>query len=199
MADNLSDSELISKCIFDGDKTSWEAFVKKYSRLIWNSIHKTFHAYSFSYSREDTEDMYNSIFLALIERDFHKLKQYRGQNACSVSTWLSIVAAHMTIDYMRKDKGHLNVYAGQDDREIWDSIPDTKYRSDKFVETKQMSENLKKSIQSLSTRDRLIYDLLYKKGFSPEETAETLKLPVSIVYSRKHRIIEKIKKHIAAM
>jgi len=199
MTDTLSDMELITRCIFDGDRAAWEALVKKYSRLIWNSIHKTFQIHSFSYSREDAEDMYGSVFLSLLEKDFNKLKQFRGDNACSLSTWLSIITVRMTIDYMRRDRGNLIVTPAQEDRDIWDVIPDSQYRADTLIEKKQASAHLKKSIDLLSARDRLIYDLLYNKGFSPELTAETLRLPVSIVYSRKHRIIEKIKKYIEAM
>jgi RNA polymerase sigma-70 factor (ECF subfamily) len=199
MTDNLSDSQLLNRCIDGGDKAAWEAFVKKFSRLIWNSIHKTFSTHFFSYSREDAEDMYSSVFLSLVDRDFNKLKQFRGDNACTLSTWLSIITVRMTIDYMRRDKRHMAVNPGEEDREIWDVIPDNRYRADTLVEEKQADEHLKKSIDLLSVRDRLIYDLLHNKGFSPEETAETLKLPVSIVYSRKHRIIEKIKKNIDAL
>jgi RNA polymerase sigma factor (sigma-70 family) len=199
MEKNITDNELINKCLFDGDKSAWEAFVTKYSKLIWNSIRRTFHSYSFRYSSEDVEDVFSSVFLSLVEKDFNKLRQFRGENACSVSTWLSVAVVHMTIDYMRKDKGHLVVNSNQEEREIWELVPDTTYRSDRLLEKKQVNQDLIKAVKILTQRDRLIYDLLYNKGFSPEETAETLKLSVSIVYSRKHRIIEKIRKNITAM
>lgn len=194
--DNLTDSELIKRCLSDGDRAAWEAFVRRYSRLIWNYIRKTFHSYSFQYTEEDVEDIYSTLFLSLVEDDFKKLRQFRGENSCAVSTWLTVVTVRLTIDYMRKDKRHHILKSDHEDRDIWESIPDTKYRPDKLIEEKQKSESLKISMAALSTRDEMIYNLLYNKGFSPEETAETLGLSVSAVYSRKHRIIEKIKKNI---
>jgi len=55
---------------------------------------------------------------------------------------------------------------------------------------------LRKSLASLSPRDGMIFDLLYNKGESPENAAQTLGLSAALIYSRKHRIIEKIKKNI---
>ena len=127
------------------------------------------------------------------------LRQFRGENACAVSTWLTIISVRKTIDYMRKDKRHHVLKSDQEDRDIWESIPDTKYRADKIIEEKQEMESLKVSMAELSPRDEMIYNLLYNKGFSPEETAETLGLSVSAVYSRKHRIIGMIKKNIKSM
>lgn len=196
MTDTLTDNELIKRCLSDGDRSAWETFVRRYSRLIWNSIHKTFLSYSFQYTSEDVEDMYSAVFLSLVEKDFKKLKQFRGENSCAVSTWLTVVVVRMTIDFMRKDKRHHILKSDREDRDIWESIPDAKYRADTLIEEKQEKESLEISMAGLSPRDKMICDLLFNKGFSPEETAETLGLTPSAVYSRKHRIIGKIKKAI---
>ncbi len=199
MADQRTDNELIKRCLHNGDREAWETFVRRYSRLIWNSIHKTFHSYFFQYTNEDIEDIYSSLFLSLVEKDFKKLRQFKGKNACSVSTWLTIITVRLTIDYMRKDKRHYVLKSDQEDRDIWESIPDSKSRADKLVEEKQMGESLKISVGTLSSRDEMIYDMLYNKGYSPEDTAKKLGLTVSAVYTRKHRIIGKIKKNIKDM
>jgi RNA polymerase sigma factor (sigma-70 family) len=197
--DKVTDYALLKKCIDDNDKAAWEVFVRNYSKLIWNSIHKTFLRYSFQYSNEDVEDMYSSIFLSLVENDFNKLRQFRSKDACSISTWLSIISVRMTIDFLRKDKSHLITESSSDDHDIWNLLSDNKYRSDKLLEQKQANEILKESIALLSPKDKMIYDLLYNRGGSPEDTAKTLGLPTSMIYSRKHRIIEKIKKNIGRM
>ncbi len=199
MIENLTDFELIQKCLDNEDKAAWEAFVRRYSKLIWNTIHKTFHTYSFRYSNEDTEDMYSSAFLSLIENDFKKLRQFRRENACTVSTYLTIITSRMTIDYMRKDKGRFMIEPIREDGEVWEKVPDGKFRPDELVEKKQVDESLKRTIDSLSPKDGMIYDLLYNKGISPEDAAKTLGLTVSAVYTRKHRIIEKIKKNMKGM
>lgn len=196
MKNHPEDHELIRRCLDDEDRTSWEAFVRKYSRLIWNVIHKTFHNYSFTYSQEDVDDMYSSVFLSLVNNDFKKLRQFRGENSCSVSTWLSIITVRMTIDYMRKDKKHLIMESGEEDRDILDVIPDNEYRADRLLENKQRDESLKAAVDDLPARDGMIYDLIFNKGFSPEDAARTLGMTVAALYAKKHRIIKKIKKTI---
>jgi RNA polymerase sigma-70 factor (ECF subfamily) len=193
---NLSDHELIRRCLDDEDRTAWEAFVRKYSKLIWNAIHKTFHQHGFAYQREDAEDVFSSLYLSLIENKFKRLREFRGENACALSTWLSVVTIRLTIDYLRKDKNHLNVKSGQEDSDIWDLIPDNRYQADTLVEKKQAGEKLKKSVDALSARDKMLYELTYNKGFSPEETAAAMGMSVAAVYTQKHRIIAKIKKNI---
>lgn len=195
MNDKLSDNELIKRCLDNTDKASWEAFVRRYSKLIWNTIHKTFHTYSFRYSNEDAEDMFNDLFLALINDDFKKLRQFRSDNACSVSTWLTIITSRMTIDFMRKDKSRYIATSLNEETDILDMVPDSRHRADRLIEEWEDDETLNKKIAALSPTDGIIYDLLYKQGFSPEDTAKTMGLSVSAVYTRKHRMIEKFKKH----
>jgi len=195
--ENETDLSLIQECINGDNKAAWEAFVKKYSKLIWNSIHKTFRRYSFQYTPEDGEDMYSAIFLSLVENDFKKLRQFHQENSCSLSTWLTIISVRRTIDFLRKDKRHLSAEPAGEDQDIWNIIPDFTYKADQLLERKEADENLKKSLSSLSPRDGMIFDLLYNKGVSPEDAAQTLGLSANLIYSRKHRIIEKIKQSIS--
>ncbi len=169
--------------------------MRRYSKLIWNTIHRTFHTYFFRYSNEDAEDMFSALFLALINDDFKKLRQFRSENACNVSTWLTIITSRMTIDYMRKDKSRYVVTPNDDEKDIFDIVPDNRCRADRLIEEREDHEILNKKIAALSPTDGIIYDLLYNQGFSPEDTAKTMGLSVSAVYTRKHRIIEKFKKN----
>ena len=198
VTDNATDLNLIQACVNGDNKAAWETFVKKYSKLIWSSIHKTFRRYSFQYTAEDGEDMYSAIFVSLVENDFNKLRQFRQENSCSLSTWLTIISVRKTIDFMRKDKRHLSAEPTREDQDIWDIIPDIKYQADHLLERKQADEHLRKSLASLSPRDGMIFDLLYNKGVSPEDAAQTLGLSAAMIYSRKHRIIDKIKKTISS-
>ncbi|MBI4689541.1 MAG: sigma-70 family RNA polymerase sigma factor [Nitrospirae bacterium] len=196
MTDSSHDTELIARCLSDENGMGWEAFVRTYSKLIWNSIHKTFSSYNFRYSQEDTEDIYSSVFLSLIENNFKKLKQFKGENACSLATWLTIITSRLTIDYMRKDKRHLFVEPHSEEKDILDLIPDGRDCAEKTLEGKQINEGFKKSVNSLSPQDKMLYDMLYHRGISSEEAAEILGISVAVVYTKKHRIIKKIKKNV---
>jgi RNA polymerase sigma factor (sigma-70 family) len=191
--------ELLKRCLDEGDVTVWESFVRLYSRLIWGTIHKTFNLYAFRYSKEDTEDIYSSVFLSLIEDDFRRFRQFRSENACSFSTWLSVIASRMTIDYMRRDKKHLIVEAKDEDRDILDIIPQGDPGVTEMIEEREDGDNFRKALKLLSPKDRMIYDLLYMKETTPEETADIMGLSISSIYTSRHRIIKKMKKIIEDM
>jgi len=201
MADiaEAQESELLARCLEGVDAEAWEQFVRVYSGLVWSSIRRTFSSYSFRYSNEDIEDIYGTVFHDLVENDFRKIRQFRGKNACSLSTWLAIVAVRKTIDFLRKDKRHLFIKAGEEEGYIWEAIPENSRRVDDLLEERETRALIEKAARGLARNDRLIYRLLYEKGCSVEEAARILGLQQDHIYSRRHRIIEKIKKMLEAM
>jgi len=196
MADVLDDGELIKRCLSGHDKTAWEIFVRQYSRVIWSSIHKTFKTYSFQNSKEDAEDIYSSVFLSLLEDDFRRLRQFRSGNACTLPTWLTVVTVRKTIDYIRHDKRHLFIETISDDVDLFANHPDSCNGADALLDQKQTTMALESSLDALSPEDRETYDLLFDKGLPPEHVAERLGVSVSAIYSRKSRMLVKMKKSL---
>lgn len=197
MSTDTSDIELISKCINENDIYAWEEFVRKFSRLVWKSIRKTFYNYSFQHTREDIEDMYNSVFLSLMENDFKKLRQFKNKNDCAVSTWLAIISVRTTIDFLRKDKSYLSIDTAEEDQNLWEIVPDHSQRADRKIETFQNERDFERSVENLPPKDRMIYDILFRRGISAEDAAEMLGMTTQSIYTRKHRIIEKIRKSVS--
>jgi RNA polymerase sigma factor (sigma-70 family) len=199
IADLAQEAELLAKCIGDSDPEAWEQFVRNYSGLIWGAIRRTFASYSFRYSNEDIEDIYGAVFYDLVENDFKKIRQFRGENACSLNTWLTIIAVRKTIDFLRQDKRHLFIKAGEEEGDIWEAIPENSRSVDCLLEEGEIRSVIERAANALPRNDRLIYCLLYEKGCSAAEAAHILGLQPAHIYSRKHRIIEKIKKILEAM
>ena len=185
--------------LFNNDEKAWEAFVRRYSRLVWSSIHKTFISYGFSNSKEDVEDIYGAVFLSLMEDDFRRLRQFNSENACSLSTWLSIVTVRKTIDYIRADKRHLCPDLGEDDGDPAETLPDKRDRADEELEGRQDKELLDRAVAALSVRDKLLYELIFVREVPPEEIAGMMGLTVPTVYSRKHRITARMKKIVGGL
>lgn len=192
----FDDGDLIKRCLSGCDKTAWELFVKRYSRVIWGSIHKTFKTYSFQNSKEDAEDIYSAVFLSLVEDDFRRLRQFRSENACTLSTWLSVVTVRKTIDYIRQDKRQLFVETEVEEGDLLANHPDKRNGADALLEQKQMSVALESALAALSPEDRETYDLLFAKGLPPERVAERLGVSISAIYSRKSRMLGKLKKSL---
>ncbi len=196
MEDVRGDKELIERCVSGSDDAAWEEFVRQYGRLVWSGVHRTFRAASFSFAPEDAEDLFSSIFLSLVENDFESLRQFQGRNACTLSTWLTVVAAHRTIDFMRRS-GNRRQVSLDDPVSAWsETLSDGRDSMEAVLCNRQLHASLHSSLTSLSSDDRQVFELLYQKGLSPESAARTLGISIGAVYTRKHRLIERLKKDI---
>jgi len=190
-----TEKELLNAC-FQGDKTAWDAFVEKYTDLIYHTIHKTLRMYFPDFLYQDLEDVHNSIFLSLIENDYKKLRQYKGINGCTVSSWLMVIAMNTTLNFIKKEAGRLNISLdfSETGKAILDTIPHPMPTViDEIVESEQI-KLLKKLMEGLNPSDRLFLKYYYEDDLPPEEIARIMNLSVSAIYSKKSRIIDKLQK-----
>ncbi len=94
---------LLAGCIH-GDKSSWDAFVQQYSALVYHTIRKTFGLHHAKLNVDVIEDLYQEFFVSILREDFKKLRQFKGDRGCTLASWLRLVAARLTIDFLRKQK-----------------------------------------------------------------------------------------------
>ena len=114
-----SDTKLIKACLAQ-DKVAWDMFVEKYSRLICHAIVNTLKKYSTAPENQMVDDLFHTVFLSLIEKNYKKLRQFQWK--CKLSSWLHIIAVRTTIDYLRKQSKHLSLN-GETQEEISLSLP----------------------------------------------------------------------------
>ena len=175
---------LLSGCV-NGDKAAWDAFVLQYSSLVYHTIKKTLSLYHVEARQELIEDLFQEFFLSILREDFRKLRQFRGDRACSLASWLRLLAARLTIDFFRNQRPPTV--------EVPDSLPSVQPDpSDSLMDTEQASR-LSQALEGLPPRDRLFLEFYYRKGLSPEEIAAILKVSVSAVYTQKSRILAKLR------
>ena len=175
---------LLAGCL-NGEKRAWDAFVLQYSSLVYHTIRKTLSLYHVEARQELIEDLFQEFFLSILREDFRKLRQFWGDRGCSLASWLSFLAARLTIDFFRNQRPPTV--------EVPDSLPSVQPDpSDSLMDTEQASR-LSQALEGLPPRDRLFLELYYRKGLSPEEIAAILKVSVSAVYTQKSRILAKLR------
>ncbi len=189
---DISEAELLSRCLSNEDSGAWELFVRNYAKLIWSAIHKTFRSTSFGYSSQDAEEVFNTIFLSLVDDNFKKLRQFQSRNSSTLSTWLSVVTIHKTIDYMRMQ--HRGRVSSIEDHEgLAETLADNTQTIETVLIKKQQLDALAKTLSTLPSQDKAIFDLLYVRNLSPDAAARELGISLAAFYTRKHRLVEKIK------
>jgi RNA polymerase sigma factor (sigma-70 family) len=190
-----SEKALINDCIA-GDKDAWDQFVEKYTNLIYHtaiSVLKKNYADHQLY--DELEDIHNGIFLALIENNYKKLRQYQGINGCSVSSWLVTVVTNYTLNFIerRKDTISLDSTQSDDDSSLMDTISDEGPTPFDRVAESEQYELLHELMEGLNAKDKLFFKYFYEDDLPPEEIASLMNVSVSTIYSTKSRIIKKLK------
>ena len=185
------DIKLVERCISQ-DKKAWDAFVKKYNRLISHSIVQTLTRYFFSLENQIVEDLFHSVFLSLIEDNCKKLRQFRWR--CSLSSWLHVIAARVTIDYLRKQSTGFSLNGETDDEiPLKDKLTNGNPLPDEILEHKEEKVIFEQIKKSLTKRELIFLELYYSRELSPFEISRILNTTENNVYQLKNLVRKKMK------
>lgn len=148
-----AEKEIVMACK-SGDSASFGKLYDHYIRPIYNFIYfKTFH-------KETAEDLTSQTFLKALD----KIKSFDVEKP--FGAWLYQIARNNVIDHYRKRKHQSDI----DD--FWDLSDGTDVESD--VETKQLSEKVRKEMEGLSRPEREIIIMRVWQDLSYKEIAEIL-------------------------
>ena len=175
---------LLAGCL-KGDKAAWDAFVLQYSSLVFHTIKRTLVRYHAELRDDEIEDLHQEFFVAIVRDDYKKLRQFRGDKGCSLASWLRVIAARLTIDFLR-NRGPMSV-------EVTDAVTQDDPDAGGALISAEQERLLADAIQTLSPRDRILIDLAYRQGLPPEEIAAILKTSVGAVYTQKSRVLDKLR------
>jgi len=175
---------LIAGCL-QGEKAAWDSFVLQYSNLVYHTIKKTLSLHHAEPRADLVEDLHQEFFLSLLRNECKKLRQFRGAHGCSLASWLRLLTARSTIDFLRKQASTSGGVAGAMSRHGPDPAEP--------LINEQQERLVDQAIQTLSPRDRILIDLCYRRALAAEAVAGLLKISVNAVYAQKSRVLEKIR------
>jgi len=188
------DKKLLEQCI-QGRPEAWRAFIKKYSPLVYYITRKVLISKCPETRPEELGDLHNDIFLSLMENNSRKLRQYEGKNGCSVSTWVRVIAARTTIDYLKKKREGLSLSDEEAEREAEKkSAPGADPLE--ALEAAEKQRLVAELIEELPTRDQLFLRLFYYDEVSLPEIAKMLNSSPNALYSRGNYLREKLKEQL---
>jgi RNA polymerase sigma-70 factor (ECF subfamily) len=190
---SLSDKDLLKRCI-EGNSEARAVFVEKYSRLIYSCIHETLRMNCSDFLREDIEDIFNDIFLSLFKDDCKKLRQFRGDNNCTVASWLRIIAINTTRNFITRNRTFISLENDSDQglAQI-DKRPNPGPSAlDQLIDSEEIVL-FKQLINELKHDDRLLLTYYYKGDIPPEEIAKIMNITVNTVYSKISRTKKRLK------
>ncbi|MCP4631320.1 MAG: RNA polymerase sigma factor [candidate division Zixibacteria bacterium] len=123
-------------------------------------------------------------------RFYRALKSFRGES--SVVTYVTRIAINLSLNELKRRKRKFSFFSREDSDNIHNA-PDMK-NSEKSFENKEL---VQWALQKLSADYKVVLVLRLMEGYSTEETAKLLKIPIGTVTSRLFRAQNKMKELLA--
>jgi RNA polymerase sigma-70 factor (ECF subfamily) len=130
----------------------------------------------------EAEDVGQETFV----RFYQSLHRFRGES--SIGTYLTRIAINLSLNEIRKRKRNRNLFFSKNENAI-ENVADAHNLKDQ-KETKKL---VQLGLQKLPPKFRSVIVLRLIDGYSTEETAKILNLPVGTVLSRLARAQMKLK------
>jgi RNA polymerase sigma factor (sigma-70 family) len=191
--EHLTDQDILAGCV-SGDRHTREAFVKRFSNLVYWSVQYTLRVRDISYSQSDLEDLHNTVFVKLFDRRCKKLRQYKGKNGCSLSSWIRLITVRTVLDHLRK--AHTDALKRNERVLAFDSLIDMKSETPEpwtLINKEEQSRLIRDGLRSLLPRDQLFLKLHCLEGLSIREVAGMLRISEGNAHSLKNRAIKRLK------
>ena len=125
----------------------------------------------------DIEDLAQDVFLVVRRR----LGDFDGRN---IAGWLYRIASRQVWQHRRR-RWIQKVFSLRPSVNIED-IPDQHLGADRAIETKEKRQQLERMVSRMSEKRRVVFMLFEVEGYSGEEIADALDVPINTVWTRLH-------------
>lgn len=192
----MEDSELIKGCV-SGDKRYWDAFVEQYSRLIYDSIIRTFKKFGVSVINDVIDDLFNDVFLALLKDQCKVLREFEGRNGCTLASYLRTISVRRTIDCWRKQRPTISIEQESDTENgnKLEFIKELIFVEDHDSLFKEDAINIVNLIFAQLEKDEQRFcELCFIENKDPLEISSIIGISVDNFYVRKQRMLDKLRR-----
>ncbi len=187
----MTDKELLEK-IQQGDNQAFRELIKKNKTLVFKTV------LGFVHDRDTAEDLTQEVFIKFWEKrhDF----ELKGK----ISTWLYRVAVNTAINFNRKKKFfslftdlESKAQKTQDDDDLSLQFEDKlNYDAHKQIENQELGAIIKKAVNQLPKRQRIVFVLNEYRNLDYKEIAEIMDTSYATVVSLMNRAKQNLQKKL---
>jgi len=164
----MNETELARRCV-GGDPSAWDELVRHHLEMICRAVRRVLG------DEADVEDVIQTLFVKLLERDCRRLRSFQGRS--KFSTWLVAVARRVALEHLERKKKPAPPAA----RALETLVTELKDDPGSHLDGEQATRRLQAAMDRLPARDGLLVQLVYVDGASYEEAARFLAVPVNSV------------------
>ncbi|MGA1791225.1 MAG: RNA polymerase sigma factor [bacterium] len=168
------------------NREAWEVFVNRYGIIIYHYIIRTLKRYGFDYQDDEVDDIFNSVFLELLNEDCKRLRDFRRKEECSFLAYLRMISFRIIARYINEKESFVTL------GNVSQIIPEGEDlgRADS-IDLKEIILILK---ENLPKRYIYLFKLIYEEGLDFDEIAEIMNMKQKAVYQLKIQMIENIQR-----
>ena len=191
--------ELVAECIATGRAEAWQEFIRRLQPLIAGVVSRAAARWG-TVTASLVDDLVQETYLKLCAEDFRRLREFESRHQDAIYGYLKSIAYTVTLD-------HFKVQHASKRGVRWGSScdPDVSLRVVGQRSSVEM-EILLRELEELASqgpeakRDRIVFALYYRQGFSTAKIARIRSLGLSQkgVESCLHRLTERLKKRVSA-
>jgi RNA polymerase sigma-70 factor, ECF subfamily len=175
-----------------GRERAYRELLSRYERPVFSLVFRMVR------DRNVAEDLAQEAFI----RAFNAIDSYNP--AYKFSNWIFKIANNHTIDFLRKRRldtvsihGSPHASSAQEEARTSLVVESTDERPDAFVENRELGGQIERAIGALRPEYRTVVLLRHVEGYSYEEIAEAMELPLGTVKTYLHRARNELKDHLS--
>ncbi|HET9183993.1 MAG TPA: sigma-70 family RNA polymerase sigma factor [Candidatus Angelobacter sp.] len=195
----LGSPELIAECVSGRDALAWQEFVRRFQPLIAGVVARTASRWV-NVTAVLVDDLVQETYLKLCSEEFRRLREFESRYEDAIYGYIKAIAYTVTLDHF---KLHYAAKRGAMLRSTSD--PDDSLRvegKNSSIEADILLRELEELAGQLAEgkRDKLIFNLYYRQGFTTSKIAEIPAIGLSQkgVESCLHRLTERLRKRAAS-
>lgn len=182
----FGDVHNLVECCIRREEKAWEAFIERFSGLLYYSAQERLRRNGIAFSRQDIEDVVQGVFLEIWDKG--RLEEVRDRK--KIAAWLSVMAQTRALNFVRKKRERL---LRQDELYKIDNI-----KTDRGAQiNEELMGKLEELIGELSPREKIALKMSVVYGKTHREISDFMKIPINtvstIIARRKKELKKKLK------
>ncbi len=184
-----NDDVTLRDAVLAHDPRAWTELLRRFRPLVFRCITRIT-GRSDAMCMDDAQEIFAELCCSLLADDMHKLRAWDPARGSRLSTWLGMLAVHLTYDHLRRHARRPRLERGE--RHLWDErASDQPSALDALMEHEhgvERARSLSSLLDALNARERRFVELYYKEELEPEAIARAMGISVKTVYSKKHKL-----------
>ena len=177
-----------------GSRTAFDALVRQYDQAVLRlALHLTG-------SEQDAQDVHQEAFL----KAYRYIGNFRFE--CSFYTWLYRIVTNLCLDHLRRRKSRredqaVMIDASGEQIDMLSNVSDDRSMAnpDRELERKFLGEKIKAALDTLTPRERMVFELKHYQGLKLRTIGEMLNTTEETAKNTLFRATKKLRANLATL